>query len=252
MFKSTTVVGIALASAFTVSGAWAHDSYGHSHYAHPVNTTSYTNTYTAPTIDLGPIEYVQPNSTVQYVQPATTSYIQPATTATYSSSTYTTPSYAPVNSVAQPSYTYSAPSYGSTNTASQIIFGSTYTSPNYVAPAYTTTAAPSYTAPAYVAPLFDATERVHARMDRLRSRIRNAVSRGDLRDGERSKLRQKMRKIRRSIQAHKADDGIIDRAEFAKLNKRMSRQSDRIRRLANNDRVVGRLVSPYGQYNSRF
>ena len=84
-------------------------------------------------------------------------------------------------------------------------------------------------------------------MDRLRTRILRAANRGELRHGERSKLRKKMRNIRHMIEAYKADDGVIDRKEFAKLDERMSRQSKRIRRLANNDRVVGQFVSPYGQ-----
>lgn len=250
MFKSTTVAGIALATAFTVSSASAHDIYGHSHSANSVVTPSYTNTYTVPTIDLGPIEQVQPNSTVQYVQPATTTtYTAPSTSytssaVTYGTPSYTTPSYTAPSYAAQPTYTYTAPSYGTTT------FGTTYTAPNYTAPSYTV---PSYTTPTYVAPVFDAMPRVHARMDRLRSRIRNAVSRGELRDGERSNLRRNMRKIRRAIEAFRSNDGVIDHQEFAKLNDRMSRQSDRIRRLANNDRVVGQLVSPYGQHHqSRF
>lgn len=226
MFKSTTVAGIVLATAFTVSSASAHDVYGHGHHTNTVTTPSYTNTYTAPTINLGPIEQVQPNSTVQYVQPATTT--------TYTAPSYTTPSY-----VAPQTYTYTAPSYGSTTTVPAATYGTSYTTPiNTV---------PTYTAPAYVAPLFDATQRVQARMDRLRTRIFRAANRGDLRRGERSKLRRKMRNIRHMIDAYKADDGVIDRQEFAKVNERMSRQSKRIRRLANNDRVVGQFVSPFGQ-----
>lgn len=263
MFKSTTVTGIALASAFTVSGASAHDSYSHSHYTNSVTTPSYTNTYTAPTIDLGPIEQVQPNSTVQYVQPASTTYIQPASTSTFTvpSTTYTSPtvsyaapSYTTPSYAAQPTYTYTAPTHTSTNTVWPTTYGTTYTAPTYTAPTYATPtySVPSYTAPTYVAPQFDATPRVLARMDRLRSRILNAASRGELRDGERSKLRRKMRNIRRSIKAHRSDDGIIDRDEFANLQKKMSRQSDRIRRLANNHRVVGRLISPYTYNQPRF
>jgi len=251
--------GIALATAFTVSGASAHDSYGHSHYSNSVTTPSYTNTYTVPTIDLGPIEQVQPNSSVQYVQPATTTTYSAPTTGynssavTYAAPSYTTPSYTTPSYAAQPTYTYTAPSYGSAT------YGSTYTAPSYTAPtyaapSYTTPSftVPTYTTPAYVATVFDATPRVRARMDRLRNRIVRADNRGDLRDGELRKLRKKMRKIRRTIRAHKSDDGVIDRKEFAELQKKMSRQSDRIRRLANNDRVVGQLVSPYTHHYPRF
>ena len=245
MFKSTFVAGIALATAFTVSSASAHDFYGHSHSSNIVTTPSYTNTYAAPTIDLGPIEHVQPNSTVQYVQPATTTtYSAPTTGYTSSAVTYVAPSYttqsvATPSYAAQPTHTYTAPSYGSST------FGTTYTAPSYTVPTQTI---PSYTTQSYVAPVFDATQRVDARMDRLRSRIFAAANRGDLRDGERSKLRRNMRKIRHMIEAYKADDGVIDRNEFAKLDERMSHQSKRIRRLANNDRVVGQFVSPYGQH----
>jgi len=259
MFKSTTAVGIALAGAFAVSSASAHERYGHSHYSTTASTPSYSNAYTAPTINLGPIEQVQPNSKVQYVQPATTSYIQPAsvgtytapatsytssavtyTTPSYSAPSYTTPSYTTPSYAAQPIYT--TPSYASTT------YGTSYTTPNYTTSTYTV---PTYTAPTYVAPQFDATDRVEARMDRLRSRIKRADARGSLRNGEFRKLRRKMRQLRHSIRDHKSDDGVIDRKEFAKLQKKMTRQSDRIRRLANNDRFADQYVSPHGFDRSR-
>jgi len=260
MFKYTAAAGIALAGAFAVSGALAHESYGHSHYSSPTTTSVYSTAYTAPTVNLGPIEYVQPSSSVQYVQPST-NYIQPATASTYSApvSTYTSPNYTTPSYAAQTSYSYGTPSYGTTYTTPTSTYGSTYTAPTY----YTT---PTYTAPNYgtvytttstvspyqVLPRFDATDRVRARMDRLRSRMQNATNRGDLRKGERSELRNKMRKIRSKFQAFRSNDGVIDQAEFANLNQRMSRQSDRIRRLAKNGRVTGKLVSPYGDHYRRY
>lgn len=266
MSKYTAVAGIALASAFAVSGASAHESYGHSHYTTPTTSSVYSTTYTAPTINLGPIEYVQPSSTVQYAQPST-SYIQPATTTTYSApvSTYTTPSYTTPSYAAQTSYSYATPSYGTTYTTPASTYGTTYSAPTYyTTPTYTT---PTYTTPSYntgyttpsyvlpyqqVLPRFDATDRVRARMERLRSRILAAESRGALHHEEVAKLRGKMRKIRRKIREYKSNDGVIDQAELTKLRERMSRQSDRIHSLAHNDRVAGKLVSPYGNHFYRF
>jgi len=241
MFKIKTIVGLAVAGAFVASGASAHESYGHSHYSSTTAPVTYGTTYNAPTVNLGPIEYVQPSSTVQYVQP-TTSYIQPATTttysapvSTYSAPSYTTPSYAAQNYYTTPTYTtptyttptYTAPSYGTTYTAPS------YTTPTYTTPTWTT---PSYVAPSYYAPRYDATALIERRIDRQRSRIRSAADRGELRDRERSKLRNKMRDIRAQFRSYKANDGIIDRSEEAVLRDKLSRQSDRIRRLANNHR----------------
>ena len=218
-FKNITIASIALAGAFAASSASANGSYGHSYYS---GTTTYGTTYSAPTINLGPIELVQPNSTTQYVQPTTT-WVQPATTSTYTypSSSYTT-------------QTYTAPSYTTPSYAAQ----TTYVQPNY--------GQPVYTSPAILPHYYDGTERVRSRMDRLRARIQHASDRGDLRNGERRKLRRKMRNIREHIRAYRANDGIIDRAEHAELNEKMSRQARRIRRLGNNHRVQGPLVSPYG------
>lgn len=225
MLKNATIAGIALAGAVAASGASAHESYGHSHYS-GATTSTYGSTYTVPSVNLGPIEYVQPSSTVQYVQP-TTQYIQPATTSTYTYPTtnYTTPSYS-----AQTIYT--APSY---------------TSPTYTAPNYSTTyTAPSYGAPTYYQPRVDLTAQVQTRLDRQRSRIRNAMNRGDLRKGERRKLRRNMREISALFRSYKSNDGVIDQREADYLTSKLNRQSQRIRRLANNHRVVGPLVSPYG------
>ncbi len=260
MFKITTFAGLALAGTFAASGASANNFYNHS-YSPTISqgsvfSTTYTSptTYTAPTINLGPIEQVQPNSTVQYVQPATT-YVQPAKATTYT---------APVTSyVAQPTYTtqtYVAPArhtvqtniapsnYTTPSYAAQPV---TYTAPSYVTqPTYTApTIGTTFTTPAYIAPRYDGIEMVRDRMDRLRSRIRHALDRGDLREGERRKLRRKMRDIRDDIRDFRANDGIIDRAEHAALNKKMSRQSRRIARLANNHRVERPLVSPYAYFN---
>ena len=263
MFKNTTIASLALAGAFAASGASAHESYSHSHHstttAAPV---TYGTTYNAPTINLGPIEQVQPSSTVQYVQPST-SYIQPASTTTYASpvTTYTAPSYTTPSYAAQSIYTtapsygttytspsYTAPSYTAPNYATSYTapsYGTTYTTPTYATPSYSVT---NWTTPSYVAPIlprFDATAIIERRIDRQRSRIRNAVDRGDLQSGERRKLRKKMRSIRDQFRAFKANDGVIDQAEEAALQNKLSRQSQRIRRLANNQRVAGPLVSPY-------
>lgn len=218
MMKKSMITAVALAGAFAASSASAFDGHSHSYYS-KFTTPTYGTTYTAPTINLGPIEFVQPNSTVQYVQPATTStFSYQAPVKTYTAPSYTTPSYAAQPTWAQP----------------------TYTSPNYVYP--------SYTRPAYFAPFYDGTAKVERRIDRLRSRIHNARDRGDLRKGERRKLRRNMREIRETYRFYKANDGIIDRAEHHALNDLMSRQSKRIRRLANNHRVAGPLVSPYARY----
>lgn len=239
MIKTATIAGIALAGAFAATGASAHDSFGHSHYSGSTSST-YGSTYTAPTVNLGPIEYVQPSSTVQYAQPSrSVQYIQPATTSTYS---VTTPSYAAQTVYSSPTYT--APTYTAP----------TYTASTYTAPSYGTTySAPTYTAPAYVAPTYyqprvDLTGQVQTRLDRQRSRIRNAADRGELRRGERRKLRRNMREIRSLFESYKANDGVIDTSEQAALNKQLNRQSKRIRRLANNHRVAGPLVSPYSRY----
>ena len=231
MFKNKTIAGLALASAFVASGASAHESYGHSHYSTTTAPVTYGTTYNAPTINLGPIEYVQPSSTVQYTQPATT-YIQPATTTTYS---------APVTNYTTSSYT--TPSYAAQTLYTTPSFGTTYTAPSYTSPTWTT---PSYVAPSYFAPRYDATATIQRRIDRQRSRIRNAMDRGDLRNGERRKLRRKMRNIREEFRAYKANDGVIDQSEEAALQNKLTRQSQRIRRLANNHRTAGPLVSPYG------
>ncbi len=230
MKKIAAFATLALASALGASAASAHDSHAHkagTYYAPSHATTygtTYGSTYTAPSVNLGPIEYVQPNSSVQYVQPATTTtYTVPS----YTTPTYTTPTYS--------TQTYSAP---------------VYTTPTYKAPTYAYT--PSYTAPAYIAPRYDATERVQARLDRQRNRIQNAKARGDLRKGERKRLRRNMRDIRDQFRAFKANDGIIDAGEFSVLQARLDRQSKRIRRLANNHRVAGPLVSPYGHHWNRY
>lgn len=226
MKKIAAITTLALAGALGASAASAHGSHSYSHaptYGTTTYGTTYGSSYTAPTVDLGPIEYVQPSSTVQYVQPATTT--------TYSTPTYTAPA-------------YTAPAY-TTSVYSQ----PTYTAPTYAyTPSYT---APTYTKPAYVAPRFDASGRVLARLDRQRSRIRNAIDRGELRRGERKRLRRTMRDIRGQFQAFKANDGIIDAGEFAVLQDRLDRQSKRIRRLASNHRVQGPLVSPYGHHTYR-
>lgn len=217
MFKTSTIAGIALAGAFAATGASAHGTHTGSHYSTYTTPGYSTSTYTAPTIDLGPIEYVQPQSTVQYQN------VVPATTSTY----------------------YSQPNYGTTYT--QPTYSTTYTQPTYTTPTYTQPAyvQPSYVAPApaYVAPRYDATERVRARLDRQRSRIRAALDRGDLREGERRKLRRKMRDIRGDFRAYKGNDGVINQWEEAELMRKLDRQSRRIRRLANNHRTA---YSPYG------
>ena len=235
-----TLAGVLAASAASAHGSHTYST-GTVHTPSHATTygTTYGSTYSAPTVNLGPIEYVQPSSTVQYVQPATTT--------TYSTPTYTTPSYVAPSYTAQ---TYSAPSYTApTYTVPR------YTTPTYTAPSYSYTPSytvPSYTKPAYVAPRYDATTRVQARLDRQRSRIRNANDRGDLRRGERKRLRRAMRDIREQFRAFRANDGIIDAGEFAVLKTRLDRQSQRIRRLANNHRVAGPLVSPYGHHHTRY
>lgn len=255
MFKNKTIVGLAVAGAFVASGASAHESYGHSHYSTTTApVTTYGTTYNAPTIDLGPIEYVQPSSTVQYTQPTntvqyfqpTTQYIQPATTSTYSApvSTYTAPSYTTPSYAAQTSYTvptYTAPTYTApTYTAPS--YSTTYTAPTWTTPSWTT---PAYGAPTSFTPRFDASAYIQARIERQRSRIRSAADRGDLRSRELDKLRSNMREIRSLFRSYQSNDGIVDRSEEAALKDKLSRQSDRIRRLANNHRTAGPLVSPY-------
>lgn len=233
MKKIAALTTLALAGALGASAASAHGthSYNGVHTSSHATTygTTYGSTYTAPTVNLGPIEYVQPSSTVQYVQPATTT--------TYSTPSYVAPSYT--------TPTYTTPTYTTP----------TYTTPTYTAPRYSYTPSytvPTYTTPAYVAPRYDATTRVQARLDRQRSRIRNARDRGELRRGERKRLRRNMRDIRAQFSAFKANDGIIDAGEFAVLKDRLDRQSQRIRRLANNARVQGPLVSPYGHHHTRY
>ena len=82
----------------------------------------------------------------------------------------------------------------------------------------------------------------------MRQRIRAALDRGDLREGERRKLRQKMRNIRDTFHAYKDNDGIIGQWEEQELMRKLDRQSRRIRRLANNHRTVQPAYSPYTPY----
>ncbi len=250
------------------TGASAHDysTYGQTSHGH--STTSYT----APTVDLGPIEYVQPQSTT------TTSYVAPATTSTYapyqpSTSTYsysTTPATtytaaatttytAPVTSyTTTPSYTrpaYTAPAYTTPTYTAPTYTTPTYTTPAYSAPAYTTPiySTPTYTVPRYVAPTviaptygsriayaprYDGRDNVRSRIQRQRDRIERAAARGDLRPREQNKLMNRMQDIRQTFRAYRKNDGVISRGEEAELLAMLDRQSQRIRRLANNDRVV--------------
>ncbi len=276
MFRLKTAAGIVLAGVFTASGAFAHETYSHTHRTGAVSGT----TYSAPTIDLGPIEYLQPDNQLQYTQPSgaytpAATYIQPATVATttpittgytvqpaYRPSTlsvpfeYTTPSYA-----AQPFYSaspvqkpvvYGTTVSGSVNTVPATTV--TYGVPSYSPPV--THTAPSFRAqplsyiPPVKAPEYDGTRAVKTRMDRLRTRIRNAVDRGDIVEGERQRLRRKMRNIRDDIRDYKANDGLIDKTEHAALNRKMSRQSQRIVRLVNNRKVKQPPLSYYGYYKT--
>lgn len=216
MFKKSAIAGIALASAFAATAASAHGThYGTSHTTY--TTPSYSSsTYTAPTVNLGPIEYVQPNSTVQYAP--TTTYTAP----TYTAPTYTTP-------------TYSTPTY---------IQPATTTTYTYTQPTYTT---PTYTTPAYVAP-YDGTSQIRSRIQRQRSRIEAAEARGDLRRGEERRLRSGLQDIRQSFRAYRNNDGVINSWEQRELNAALDRNSRRIARLANNHRTARPAYSPYNPY----
>ena len=256
MSLSTKLLAGIAATALSAGAAQAHDVTG-THYSHGTTygtstygtttyattpsygTTTYATTpsygtttygssvYAAPTIDLGPIETV-PSTTYS------TTTVVPATTSTYS---------------VQPSYgttTYGETVYQSPTYSTQPVYSTpTYTTPTYGAPVYGT---PSYGIPSYgYAPAYDATDRVRSRIKRQRSRIERALDRGDLRSGELKRLRRNLRDIRRTFRAYRDNDGVIGQWEERALMDQLDRNSQRIRRLANNGRVVGGgAYSPYG------
>ncbi len=256
---------ITAALIFGTTGAFAHD---YNNYGQPAHNHAGTS-YTAPTIDLGPIEYAQPQSTVSssYVSPANTTtyapYNQPATSYSYTTpaTTYTaaaTTTYtAPVSSyTTTPSYTaptYTQPAYTTPTYTAPTYRAPTYTTPGYTAPTYTT---PSYPASTLIVPSYgnatgyasryDGRAIVRSRLQRQRNRIERALERGDLRPREHDKLMNRMQDIRQIFRDFRRNDGVVSQSEEAKLMAMLDRQSRRIRRLANNDRVAG----GHGGYNT--
>jgi|GEM_PF-3492393 len=233
------------ATSASANGYWQNGSY----YSYPAATSQAATTYVAPsyaaptyvaptTTVVGSVGPIQSTGTVTYAQPT---YIAPATTTTYAAPATTTYT-APVTTYVAPTTTYTAPT-------------TTYVAPSYTAPTTTTYVAPTtYTAPAPVAPRvtiqrvprYDGRDRVRQRLANQRSRIERALSRGELRRGEEQRLRTSLREIRRTFRAYRDNDGYIGRHEEAQLMAMLNRNSQRIRRLANNGRVAGGTVySPF-------
>jgi len=219
------------ATSASAGGYWQNGSY------YTYATTAQSQTYAAPsyatssgTAVVGTVGPIQSAGTVTYAQPTYTqpAYTQPIYVAPASTTTYTTPTYtAPVQ-------TYTTPRYTAPTT-------------RYVRPATTVYApAPTYARPAYapVQPQYDARDRVRDRIRNQRNRIERALERGELRRGEERRLRQGLREIRQTFRAYRDNDGYVGRHEEAQLMAMLNRNSKRIRRLANNDRVAG-YQGPY-------
>jgi len=214
------------ATSASANGYWQNGSY----YSYPAATSQAATTYVAPsyaaptyvaptTTVVGSVGPIQSTGTVTYAQPT---YIAPATTTTYAAPATTTYT-APVT-------TYVAP------TTTTYVAPTTYTAPAPVAPRVTIQRVPRY----------DGRDRVRQRLANQRSRIERALSRGELRRGEEQRLRTSLREIRRTFRAYRDNDGYIGRHEEAQLMAMLNRNSQRIRRLANNGRVAGGTVySPF-------
>lgn len=155
---------------------------------------------------------------------------------TQTTTTYTAPSSTIVGSVG-PIQTAPITAYPPVTTIAPAAT-TTYAAPvtTYLPPASTVYApAPTYYAP----PVYDGRDRVRNRIRNQRNRIERALNRGDLRRGEERRLREGLREIRRTFRAYRDNDGYIGRFEEAQLMDMLNRNSKRIRRLANNDRVAG-------------
>ena len=204
------------ATAASAGGYWQNGTYHSS-----------SNTYTSPS--------------VTYVQPSTYGTTYAAPTTTYTTPSYTTPNYTTQTYGTSVGTTYTTPSYntGRTVYTTPSYTTPTYTTPTYVQPKRVYVPAPSYTVPTSYAPTYDGRDRVRSRIKRQRSRIERAEARGDLRRGEERRLREGLREIRGAFRSYRDNDGYIGRWEEAELMRMLDRNSKRIRRLANNDRVAG-------------